>query len=123
MGHDAQGSLISRFTKDLESRQERQKARESQKLDDELVDVHHQQALSREEASTKVQSFFDRLQQDIAQREASQKEAQKSPRPTRARRRKRTRQRASTVGGSRQPRSSSKPRADKLSEREKSRTH
>merc|ERR1719253_460722 len=119
---DVQGSFISRSTKDLESRQERQKLRESQKIEDQLVDVHKQQALSREEASTKVQSFFNRLQQDIAQREASQKEAGKSARPAGARRRKRSRKRASKSGASRESRSSSKPRADKHIGREKSRT-
>jgi len=68
---DSEGSLISRMAKDAEDRQERQRTREAQKLIDFEEALHTHQALTKEEASTKVQGFFQRLQQDIGKREVT----------------------------------------------------
>lgn len=131
---EAEGSLISRMAKDFEGRQERQRAREAQKVHlDDAATLHTQQELSKEEASTKVRSFFGRLQQDIAQRETAAQEAQKSQQSSQRPRRRRSRHRSSTLpsgGKTRHPRShagqdahsipSSEPR---MKLQQKSRTH
>lgn len=93
-----EGPLINRMARDFEDRQERQRAREARKLrDDEAASLRTQQALSKEEASTKVQRFFDRLQQDLAQREAAILDAQKSQQQPLHPPRRRNRRRTSTL--------------------------
>jgi len=98
---DTEGSLVDRMANDLEGRKERQRAREAQKLSEveaESLLGTQQHALTKEEASTKVQSFFDRLQKDSAHRVAVvQDRSEEPPAPGHHKKRRQSRKRASTA--------------------------
>jgi len=109
---DMDGSLLNRMARDAEDRQERHRAREAQKASEvEAALSTTGQSLTQEEASTKVQSFFARLQQDAAQREAAQIEAQKQQRKLEKKQSRRNRslnRSSSAANGGKSRRSNSK---------------
>eukprot|EP00929_Paragymnodinium_shiwhaense_P056536 TRINITY_DN28294_c0_g1_i1.p1 TRINITY_DN28294_c0_g1~~TRINITY_DN28294_c0_g1_i1.p1 ORF type:complete len:633 (-),score=177.85 TRINITY_DN28294_c0_g1_i1:249-2030(-) len=81
---EADASLMSRMKQDFEQRQERAKARESEKAlqVEEAASLGSSLALTKEAAAAKISSFFERMGKDMAHREASvvakQKEQDKS---------------------------------------------
>lgn len=88
------GDLLSRMVQDHEVRQERARARESERQSADSPPIR-QQTFTRDEAQARIQQFFERLGKDIAHRETvsgSAKQAVVTPgKPSRSKSRKRTR--------------------------------
>lgn len=70
-------SLVDRMLGDYEARQERARVRMEEREELQAA-LSINPSLSKEEASTKVQQFFERLQRDMQNREAAKKRAEKA---------------------------------------------
>eukprot|EP00933_Yihiella_yeosuensis_P053997 TRINITY_DN52329_c0_g1_i1.p1 TRINITY_DN52329_c0_g1~~TRINITY_DN52329_c0_g1_i1.p1 ORF type:complete len:276 (+),score=68.65 TRINITY_DN52329_c0_g1_i1:47-829(+) len=70
--------LVNRMFEDYEARQERARLREAERLESEQNSASRglsKASLTSDEASGKITNFFNRLQQDMANREAAQRKA------------------------------------------------